>query len=115
MKLYIREIIIETDEKEIEGYNFCNTVNIVCGRQIYSVINFLLGIQEPVRSTENVRFFAVVELEQTYYIRGKKDKGDAIFTAHVYKENEEGARCTEYFDLVAQKSAIILGLVTTTS
>lgn len=102
MKLYIKKIVIEKNGKIIERHNFGETVDLARGTEVYHIIKFLLGIYEPVKSPHNIRFFAIVEAEHTYCVRGRKDKGESDFTASIYKENEDTNLAEEYFNLVRQ-------------
>lgn len=104
MKLYIKKIVIERNGKVIHNYNFGNSVNIVpnCA-EVGAIIKFLLGVPEPKGTPSNVKFFATVELDETYYICGKKDKGELLFTASTHKENQENDCSDEYFGLVERK------------
>ena len=106
MKLYIKKIVIEKNGKIIEKHNFGGKINVVHNTDICDVIKCLLGICEPKKSLYNMRFFAVVELEQIYYIRGKKEKGSSTFTSSIYKEDTDVDCCKEYFDFVKQYSEL---------
>ena len=105
MKLYIKQIMIEKNRKITESLEFNKGLSVVKGSaEIYDIIKLLLGIKEDVRSFYNIRFFAVVELDKTYYIRGSKNKGDLLFNVSIFSDETE---CTEeYFDAIKDANEI---------
>jgi hypothetical protein len=105
MKLYIKQILIEKNRKITESLEFNKGLSVVKGSaEIYDIIKLLLGIKEDVRSFYNIRFFAVVELDKTYYIRGSKNKGDLLFDVSIFSDETE---CTEeYFDALKDANEI---------
>ncbi len=105
MKLYIKKIIIEKNRKITESLEFNKGLSVVKGSaELYDVIKLLLGKQEAARNFYDVRFLAVVELDKTYYIRGRKDKGNLLFDFSVCLDDKE---CRdEYFEKVQQSREI---------
>lgn len=105
MNLYVKQIVIEKNGKITESLKFDKGLSVVKGSaEIYDIIKLLLGIKEAARSFCNIRFFAVVELDKTYYIRGSKNKGDLLFDVSISSDETE---CTEeYFEMVKESVEI---------
>lgn len=106
MNLYIEKIIIEKNGQITENYSFKNKVSVVNGSiELYDIIRLLLGVYDTSNNFYDIRFFAVVKLEKTYYIHGNKSKGNAPFNVSVL--NEDGADCTkEYFEELKQSEEV---------
>lgn len=103
MKLYIKKIVIEKNNKIIENYDFINSMNTVCGsEELYNIISLCMGIERIKKYPYDIKFLAIVELEDTYYIRGSKDKGQLIFTVSAYKENSQEDCFDEFCNLLLQ-------------
>lgn len=107
--MYIREIIIEKNRKITESLSFNKGLSMVKGSaELYDVIKLVLGKREAARCFHNLRFLAVVELDKTYYIRGRKNKGELLFDVSVCSDDSE---CTEeYFDIVRKAEEIDSGI-----
>lgn len=99
--MYIKEIIIEKNGKTTESLNFNKGTSVVKdSAEIYDIIKLLLWKREAVLSFHNIRFLAVVEIDKTYFIRGRKDRGELLFDFSVYSDDKE---CRdEYFEAVRQ-------------
>lgn len=105
MNLYIKQIVIEKNGKITESLEFNKGLSVIKGSaEIYDVIKLLLGKKEAARSFYNIRFLAVVELDEIYYIQGSKKKGELLFDVSVCSEK---SNCTEeYFDIVRETKEI---------
>lgn len=107
MKLYIKNIIIEKNGRITQRYNFSDNLNIIPNNAVvYNIIEALLGIQRLKTYSYDIRFFAKVELDSIYFIRGRKDKEKSMFTISVCKENEETDFFEEYYNLIFLNSEI---------
>ncbi len=101
MKLYIREIVIEKGGKITESYMFNNGLSVVSdSEEARDIIKLLLGKNRAVRCFCDISFYAVVELDKTYHIRGRKNKGEQLFDVSVCSNDKECA--DEYFEAVRQ-------------
>ncbi len=99
--MYIKKITIEKNEKITESLQFNKRLSVVKGSaELYDIIKLLFGKQEAARSFYGISFLAVVEIDKTYYIRGKKDRSSLLFDVSVLAENIEC--CAEYLEAVRQ-------------
>ena len=103
MKLEIRKIIIEKNEKITESHLFFEGLSVVKGSAaLYDIIRLLLGKKEAAPTFHNVRFFAEVKLQKTYYIRGSKKRNEKNFNVTVFCEESDRECCEDYFKEVQQ-------------
>lgn len=101
--MYIKKIVIEKNGGIIESYNFTNSINVVCAsEELYQIISLCMGIERLRKQPYDIKFLAVAELEKTYYIRGKKDKGQSRFTLSALKEDKLEDCIDEFCDLIIQ-------------
>lgn len=107
MNLFVKKIVLEKDGKTTDEYNFNNTLTVVSGSaELYDIIRLLLGIRESARSFHNVKFYAVVELDEMYHIHANKNKGDSFFSVSINKADQETDCTEEYFQLVQQNKEL---------
>ena len=107
MNLFIEKIIIEKNGQITENYSFKNKVSVVNGSiELYDIIRLLLGVYDTSHNFCNIRFFAVVKLEKTYYIRGNKVKGNSPFSVSLFSEDGETDCMEEYFKELKQSEEV---------
>ncbi len=101
--MFIKKIVIEKNKKIAESFNFNKNLSVANGSaEVYDIIKLLLGKHEAAKSFCNLRFFAEVWLDKTYYIRGSKNKKELLFNFSVLCEDSENDCAEEYFKTVCQ-------------
>lgn len=109
--MYIKKIVIEKNDANFETYDFCDNLNVVCSNDLlYNIMELLLGIEKQKKYSYDVRFLAIVNIDNIYCICGKKRKGEAKFNLSVYKENKEIDYLEEYYNLVFQNQELYYDL-----
>ena len=105
MKFFIKEIVIEKDKKITQSLQFNRGLSVVepC-EELYDILKWLLGWEEGVASLQSIRFFAVVEIDEIYYIRGKKEKNEHFYNISVMSKNGECKK--EYFEKIAENEEL---------
>lgn len=109
--MYIKKIVIEKTDANFETYDFCDNLNVVCSNDLlYNIMELLLGIEKQKKYYYDVRFLAIVNIDNIYCICGEKRKGEAKFNLSVYKENKEIDCLEEYYNLVFQNQELYYDL-----
>lgn len=109
--MYIKKIVIEKNDANFETYDFCDNLNVVYSNDLlYNIIELLLGIEKQKKYSYDVRFLAIVNIDNIYCICGEKRKGEAKFNLSVYKENKEIDCLEEYYNLVFQNQELYYDL-----
>ena len=103
--MYIKKITIEKNGKIAENLEFSKGLSVIKGSaETYDIIKLLVGKHEIACSFYDVRFWATVELDKTYYICGNKKKGALLFDVSVCSDDIECAE--EYFNTVSESDEI---------
>lgn len=97
MNVYIKKIIVKENEKIVTSPEFSKGLTILNYTDYMLDIMFcVLGKTVAMTYNKDYKFFAEVSIGETYYMRGKKQKGSYLWDVSVYKEDEAEQSYEEY-------------------
>ena len=99
MNAYIKNLTINENGKTTASLTFSEGLTVVENRTVIKdAIHSILGKGAEERYDRDYTFFAEVYIDETYFLRSIKPKGEPIWAFLVQRECD-GEECTsEYFD-----------------
>ncbi len=99
MNRYIRKLIVEENGQITVSRSFDNGLTVIAGEKcslIQNIVKAMLGYASTREvCPRSIRFFAEIETEETYYIRGGNQEEVNSFYFRIYKVN--GEECTQEY------------------
>ena len=105
MNVYIKNLTINENGKTTTSLTFSEGLTVVENRTVIKdAIHSILGKGAEERYDRDYTFFAEVYIDETYFLRSIKPKGEPIWAFLVQRECD-GEECTsEYFDLLTSSA-----------
>ena len=104
--MFIKEIVIEKDNKIIESLTFRQGLSVIEENdELYEIIKLILGGNERTVAVCNISFRAEVLLDKIYYFYGHKIKGEDTFDFIVLSDNKKDC-AKEYFYTIKQNQEL---------
>ena len=101
MNAYIKELIINENGKTTASLTFSEGLTVVENRTVIKdAIHSILGKGAEERYDRDYTFFAEVYIDETYFLRGIKPKGEPKWAFLVQREGDGKEYTSEYFDLL---------------